>query len=83
MKTRAYVLVCQVFEVEVNATPETISANYPDFGNSLNSFDRDKLKFPDAFGKLISRNTSLIHCLPVNQFESEGSPNLEGVTTHG
>lgn len=77
MKTRAYVLVCQVYEVEVGVNPVLVSAHYPDYGNTINFMDRDKLTYPEQFGKLISENKSLIHCLPVNQFESQGSPNIE------
>lgn len=77
MKTRAYILVCQIFEVAVNATPEMISTNYPDFGNSLNFMDRDKITYPEQFGKLVSKQKSLIHCLPVNQNESQSPEKVE------
>lgn len=62
MKTKAYILICQVFKIEFTVTTEMISPNYPNFGNFLNFMDRDKLNFPEQFGKKISIQKSLINC---------------------
>jgi hypothetical protein len=76
-KTKVRLLVCQVYEVEVNADPETIKQHYPDFGNSVEIFDRHKLAYPEIYGVQLGEcKKTLIDCQSI-QIQPQQSKNLE------